>query len=355
MKLRLNIPDWATHIVSDLTDMDRNPHPVDASKVRSFTLELPDDVYFEYAFLDAQGAMRADPENARRAENPWYREVSAVTGPAYRPDVCAEPEPLPLGETRRLRLESQRLAQTRRVSLYTPRGSEGEALPVVYVQDGVAFYRYAKLHLVLEHLLREQRARPAHLAFIEPVDRTQEYGFNEAYRAFVRDEVIPEVEGAVAATGERVALGASLGGLVSTLLALDDPERFRTVVAFSGAFLGTPADRRFYASESSWVLAELRARKRLPLRFYTETGTLEWLREVNREVASVLRDKGYEHRYVERNAGHNWTNWKNGLGGALSFALERPEDPRAGCARQVTAERPPAHRGRDAPRSRYGG
>lgn len=149
--------------------------------------------------------------------------------------------------------------------------------------------------------------------------------------------MLPEVERTVAATGERVALGASLGGLASTLLALDDPARFRTVVAFSGAFLGTPDDRRFYASKRSWVLAELRARERLPLRFYTETGTLEWLTGVNRELAALLRDKGYEHRYVERSAGHNWTNWKNGLGGALSFALER--DPQRALEHSAEARR----------------
>lgn len=325
MKLRLNVPEWATHIVSDLTDMDRNPHPVDAAKVRSFTVELPDDVYFEYAFLDADGVMRADPERVGRADNPWYGEVSAVCGPNYRPDAYAAPTPLPLGKTRRLRLEAPYLGGTRRVTLYTPRGLEGRALPVVYVQDGVAFYRYAKLHLVLEHLLKDGLARPAHLAFIEPVDRTEEYGFNEAYRAFVLEGVLPEVEGTVPVTDERIALGASLGGLASTLLALDDPERFRTVVTFSGAFLGTPGDRRFYASKASWVLDELRAREGLPLRFYTETGTLEWLTEINREVAAALREKGYEHRYAERHAGHNWTSWKDGFRGALSFALERGE------------------------------
>jgi enterochelin esterase family protein len=270
--------------------------------------------------------MRADPERSERADNPWYKEVSAVYGPDYRPDPYAEPEPLPetfsVGETKRLRITSRHLHQTRRVSLYTPKGYEGEPLPVVYVQDGVAFYRYAKLHLVLERLLQDGLARPAHLAFIEPTDRTLEYGFNGAYRKFVLEEALPEVEGAVSVTGERIALGASLGALVSVLLALDAPELFRTVVTFSGAFVGTPDEKDFYASKESWALDTLKTRERLPLRFYTEVGTLEWLTTVNRELAGVLEDKGYEHVYHERNAGHNWTSWKNGFQGALRFALD---------------------------------
>ncbi len=324
MKLRLNVPEWATAVVSDLTDMDRNPHPVDAGKVSSFVLDLPEDVYFEYAFLDTAGKMRADPEREARADNPWYGEVSAVYGPEYQADPYAEPgsdKDVPTGETKRLRLESGHLNQTRRVNVYTPGGYEDTPLPVVYVQDGVALYRYAKLHLVLETLLRDGLVRPAHLVFLEPTNRTAEYGFSEAYRKFVLEEALPVVEKTVSVTAERTALGASLGGLVSVLLALDAPELFRTVVTFSGAFLGTPDDRDFYASKNSWVLDELGRRDRLPLRFYAEVGTLEWLTEVNRELAQVLDDKDYEHRYAERSAGHNWTNWKGGFRGALTFAL----------------------------------
>ena len=322
MKLRLTVPEWATHVVSDLTDMDRNPHPVDSDKVSSFTLSLPDDSYFEYAFLDAEGKMHADPDREARADNPWYVQVSAVTGLDYRPDRYAHPDELPTGETRRLRLESRILSGTRRVSVYTPKGYENEALPTVYIQDGVAFYRYAKLHLVLENLLRDKLVRPAHLVFLEPVDRTAEYGFNEAYRQFVLSEALPEVECTVAVTAERIALGASLGGLVSVLLALDAPEMFRSVATFSGAFLGTPDVKNFYANEDSWVLNELKKRDRLPLRFYTEVGRLEWLTQVNRNVAQVLTEKEYEHRFLERSAGHNWTSWKNGFREALTFVLD---------------------------------
>ena len=322
MKLRLNVPEWATATVSDLTDMDRNPHPLDARKVSSFALELPEDVYFEYAFLDKEGHMRADPEQGARADNPWYNEVSAVYGPEYRANPYANPAELPTGETKRLRLESRHLKQIKRVSIYTPKGFENEPLPTVYVQDGVALYRYVKLHLMLENLLQDKLVRPARLVFLEPTNRTREYSFNGSYRKFVLEEALPKVEETVFVTDERIALGASLGGLASVLLALDKPELFRAVVTFSGAFLGSPEDKDFYRSETSWVLDELKKRERLPLRFYTEVGTLEWLRGINRKVTQVLDEKGYEHVYAERSAGHNWTNWKNGFRGALTFALE---------------------------------
>ena len=324
MNVTIHIPVWATHIISDHTDMERDPHPVDASKVAKFSFELPDDAYFEYAFLDADGKMRADPQNETKADNPWYPNASAVLGPDYRADPYADiKEKLATGETRRHRLESARLNQTRRLTLYTPKGFENESLPCVYVQDGTAYFRIAKLNEVLEALLKDDLIRPAHLVFVEPISRSQEYRFNPDYRAFMVDELIPFVEGRLKTTDERAAMGASLGGLVSATLALHHPELFGTVVAQSGAFLGTPEDMDFYRSEQSWVASELEAREREPIRWYTEVGTLEWLTSINRRVHEVLEAKGYEHAYAERHAGHNWENWRNGLSHALRFALAK--------------------------------
>ena len=322
MTVDFSLPEWATHVVSDLTDMERNPYRVNPTKVSAFSLDLPDDVYFEYAFLDAAGAMRPDPGNAVKADNPWYPGISAVLGPTYAPSPYASPSVKAQGRVLRQRVESAALEQVRRVTLYTPSGHESEALPTVYVQDGTAYYRIAHLADVLETLVQEGRARPAHLAFVEPVERTLEYRFNPAYREFVCQELVPFVDLEVATTAERIAMGASLGGLVSATLALERPDLFRTVVAQSGAFLGNPDEPDFYRGKTSWVLAQLETRPKLDLRWYTDVGTIEWLTDVNRRVHDTLLERGYEHAFETRHAGHNWTNWRNGLGAALSFALD---------------------------------
>ncbi len=323
MDLRIQVPDWARHVVSDLTDMDRRPVPVDARKVRAITLDLPDDVYFEYAFLDENGRMRADPDNDQRADNPWYPEASAAHGPRYRPDRLAYPDAdLERGTVDRGRLPSTALGgQPRRWVVYTPEGHEGQELPWVFVQDGIAFYRMAKLHLVMEALVRLGEARPARFAFVEPVDRRAEYGFSSAYRAFSTDELLPELEKRYGGTGERIWVGASLGGLLSATVGLERPDLVSAVVTFSGAYLGTPQDRDFYDSQRSWVLDRLRAGDTAPSRWYLEVGTIEWLTNANREVAEALSGRGIEHQLRERNAGHNWTNWRNGMASALRFAL----------------------------------
>ncbi|MEX2540401.1 MAG: alpha/beta hydrolase-fold protein [Trueperaceae bacterium] len=323
MQAEIVTPQWATHIISDHTDMDRSPHPVDAEKVSSFRLTLPDDVYFEYAFMDGDGRTRADPGNPVRGDNPWFPEVSALLGPAYRASRYADlPDSLANGRLDRHRLESEPLGGMRRVSVYTPGGHEDETLPLVLVHDGTAFLRVAGLPKVLEALLAEGRIRPARLAFVEPVDRTSEYGFSAPYREFTLDELIPFIEGNYAGSSERVVMGVSLGGLVSAVLALLHPEEFDTVVTFSGAFKGGPENRDFYRGDGSWVVDRLREGSSSPPRWYADVGTIEWLTDVNREVGRALESRGSEHRYAERNAGHNWVNWRNGLAAALEFALQ---------------------------------
>jgi enterochelin esterase family protein len=318
VNVRVSIPEWAKFVVSDFTDIDRNPLPIIDPH---YDIELPDDAYFEYGFLDADNKLQPDPNNPVKADNPWFPNLSAITAPHYKADTYANPTVKAEGRVLRPRLESSFLKQTRRMIVYTPKGFDNHALPVIYVQDGIAYYRIAKLAEVLEQLLQENKVRPAHLVFIEPIDRLVEYRFNSSYCSFITKELVPLVDEELQTTSERIVMGASLGGLVSAVLALEHPALFQTVVTQSGAFLGSPTEPDFYRGKSSWVLETLQQREHLPLRWYTEVGTIEWLTSVNRNVHEVLLQKGYEHVYAERNAGHNWTSWRNGLGNALKFAL----------------------------------
>ena len=144
MRLTITPPPWARKLVSDRTDMLHDPQPLGSAPVE---LELPDDAYFEYAFLDADGAMLPDPNNDRRADNPWFPHASAVVGPNYRPDALASPAAsLETGESDRLRRISTALGgQARNAVIYTPAGMATAELPLVIVQDGQAFRRVATI------------------------------------------------------------------------------------------------------------------------------------------------------------------------------------------------------------------
>jgi enterochelin esterase-like enzyme len=319
MRVDLNPPSWATHLLSDLTDWQRAPLPVD--EVAPF--EIPDDSYFEYAYADKGGERRPDPDNPNLRLNPWWDFASNLSGPDYRADPWLTPAGVrPRGRVLRMEISSSLLNLNRHLLVYSPAGMAEEELPLILFQDGKAYYGWGGVPQVLDRLLEAGECGPAHLVFVPPGQRTQEYAFNPVYRRFLLEEVLPTVEARIRCDGRRTAWGASLGGLLSSQLAWEHPELFQKVVAQSGAFLfsedmdqGNP----FTGSESfrSRVLDE----EMPPLEWHLECGTLEWLLASNERLAAVLEEKGAPVRFVRRSAGHNWINWRNGLADGLRFVL----------------------------------
>jgi len=325
VRVELQPPSWATHLLSDLTDWQRSPLAV--TEMAPF--DLPDDVYFEYAYRDAAGEHRPDPANRNPRLNPWWKFACHLTGPTYRPEPLARVGSVaPRGRLERLTFASRILGERRTVYLYSPAGSTARALPHVLFQDGKAYLGWGKVPQVFDRLLAGGQVRPAHLIMVPPREREREYAFAEDYERFIVEEVLPRAAAARPCDGERVAWGASLGGLFGAHLAWRQPDLFASVVTQSGAFLYSPGqdfDDPFGGDE--YFIRQVRDGRPRSLRWYLDCGTLEWLRGPNERLHAALRERGASARLVLRNAGHNWTNWRNGLAGAFRFALgvESPE------------------------------
>ncbi len=322
MIVSIAVPSWATHLVSDLTDWKRSPVPVAA--IHRFA--LPEDAYFEYAFLDATGTARPDPGNPWPPQNPWWDYARSLRGPAYQPDPIAEVGTArPSGQVLRAAIQSDTLGQHRRYLVYTPAGYAGEKLPLVLFQDGMAYYAWGKVPQVFDRLLAARQVRPAHLVFVPSRERAREYAFNPDYRHFLVAELLPAVEARLRCSGERITWGASLGGLLSAWLAWEHPALFQMVVAQSGAFHFPPDQGRIDPFQGGeWFLGTVASSAGLPprsLRWYLDCGTLEWFLASNRRLVKALRRQGFAVRFQTRAAGHNWVNWRNGLAGAFRCAL----------------------------------
>lgn len=320
MEVRLTPPEWATHLLSDLHDWSRSPLPV--AELRAF--ELPDDAYFEYAWLDAAGEPRPDPGNDDR-RNPWWPHACALAGPGYRPDPWAERAAgRPRGATRRYWLESADGSRRHRVLLHSTDSDFDRPRPTLYLQDGKAYYGWGRLPRIAELLADAGLLPHLRLVCVQPVDRGRDYFFSDGYRRFLVEELIPTVEGRAPCDGRRYAMGASLGGLCSAWLACRHPDLFAGVACQSGAFLMGPGDSPpdpFAGSE--WFLAEIRAGRAPRLRWHLDCGRFEWLRPAHLRLAEALAAGGYDHRCVIRSAGHNWVNWRDGIAPALLFLAGR--------------------------------
>lgn len=320
MRVELKVPAWAEFLLSDLTDWNRTPVPV--AEVAPF--DLPDDVYFEYTWQDASGRKRPDPANTNPRRNPWWPHACNLTGPDYRPEPWSvRADGPPRGRTLRLMVESGILGESRPLLVYTPAGCADRALPLVVFQDGKAYYAWGRAPRILDVMLEAGEIGPAHLVFIPPRKRTQEYAFNQRYRRFICEEALPLAMGRVRCSGRAVAWGASLGGLLSAELAWERPDIFGCVVAQSGAFQFSPDmdfDHPFGGSEA--FLHKVRAASDLPaLRWRLQCGTLEWLLDSNRNLHRELDARGADCKLDLRHAGHNWVNWLEGMAAGFRFAL----------------------------------
>lgn len=323
MQVVVSVPAWARAFISDQTDMDRRPQTVDAHDEPYLTLEVPNDGRLEYAFVDHEGKVRADPERGPNGSNPWFAEVSEVRGPGYRAHPLAEPpEAQPAWEVRRYRVASRAFGDARRFAVASP-PEVYAPLPVVVLHDGVAYQRLARSADVLAELVHLGLAPAAHLVFVEPLERRREYAWDMRHIRFVHDEVRPRVVDAHPTGGGWWAMGASLGGLAAATLALDAAEDWVGVIAQAGAFLGSPDDPRFHGVTHSWLAERLEAGAGAHLHWVLDVGTLDWLLPINRRIRDALDAHGASLHYRERAAGHNWRAWRDALPEVLQAALAR--------------------------------
>ena len=142
----------------------------------------------------------------------------------------AETKPLVIGET--LTIRSAALGETRRINVFQPAGFAAHPsahIPVLYMPDGGLAEDFLHIAGLLQVSFASGAMRPFLLVGIENTERRRDLtgptedpkdraiaprvGGSAAFRAFLRDELIPAVEARYRTTRERALLGESLAGL----------------------------------------------------------------------------------------------------------------------------------------------
>jgi enterochelin esterase-like enzyme len=308
-------PKGAMYLIGDFTDWDERPLPITESTI----IEFPQGAYIEYAFLDANQQPIADLTNPHMPKNPWYDYHRSITLPQNH--FQTPPRPLTFGGSISTHMiNSQAFASQRTYYVYEPVMTP---LTTVYVQDGEAYYQKLRFQDVAEALTDQGVIEPIRLVMIEPHDRETEYWFNEHYEHFLLNEILPEVDRLYGTTTERGLWGASLGGMVSAWLTWRNPKIFTKVGSQSGCFTADPHGGNYY-HDHEWLTEQFAKTPHQPLRFYVQTGQIEWLLAPNRRFAAILKDKDYLHSYQEFPSGHNWATWEQGLEPGLKYLFGKP-------------------------------
>jgi enterochelin esterase-like enzyme len=218
---------------------------------------------------------------------------------------------------------------SRDVRLYVPAGPTGhDPLALMVFQDG-AMYLGADVFAatVLDNLIAAGDIPPCLALFVEPGEtgpglpifggvgnRSVEYdSLGDRYASFLVDELIPEVCGTFQLRNDaasRAICGLSSGGICAFNAAWERPDYFGKVVSHCGSYVDI---------RGGHVLPALvRSAGPKPLRVFLQTGEHDldilygcWPL-ANRQLASALAYRGYDHQLVVGEGGHSLAH-----GGAL--------------------------------------
>ena len=138
--------------------------------------------------------------------------------------------PLVIGES--FNIDSQALQEQRHINVYMARAWDTPAdapLPVLYMPDGGVAEDFLHVAGLLQVSVANGTMRPFMLVGMQNTQRRRDLtgptqsaedrkiapvvGGSPAYRAFIRDELMPEVKRRYRTTGETAIVGESLAGL----------------------------------------------------------------------------------------------------------------------------------------------
>jgi len=308
-------------LVGEFNDWGRNGGEIAMARlgdtgVFHHTLIVSEPARLEYKFI-VDGEWQTDPlcpgtvDNGIGAQNSFF-----VVGDFKDPPELEWKSDIPHGHVEEFEFSSERLGNTRRVYVYLPpaydRG-DGAHFRSFYVHDGGEYLQNARMSTVMDNLINAGDIPPLVVVMLDPVNRMHEYWANDDYTDFLCAEFIPKIDKRYRTINDRAArgvMGASLGGLISTYVALSHPRLFSKVAGQSSAF--------FLEQEKTAAL--LQNIKGSRFSFYFDVGKYEprFIPDHKRLVA-LLKKKRWPCKYQELPGGHNWTSWRAHLKDLLVF------------------------------------
>jgi enterochelin esterase family protein len=298
-------------------------------------LELPPKSRMEYKLLvekDGEERLVRDPRNGHQSHDP-YGVNSVCHGKGYETPDWTFPDPeARAGSLREMSVRSRAFGGDRPVSVYLPaRLRPARKYPLLVVNDGADYLRYAGMKTVLDNLVHRLEVPSIVVAFTQSPDRLGEYAANVAHAEFVAKELVPALERELPLRGQpssRGIMGASMGAVASLFAAWRHPGTFGRLLLQSGSFAFTDIGRSVRGPVFEPVVRFVNAFRADPGRpaekLFVSCGVYESLIYENRSLVPLLQATGMEVKYVEARDGHNWENWRDRLREGLSWLFPGP-------------------------------
>lgn len=165
---------------------------------------------------------------------------------------CARPpqiqDPIPTHET--FSLQSKILGEKRTITIWMPENysTQTDSLPVLYMADGGVKEDFPHIANTLDSLIKQKKIPPMLLVGIENTQRRRDLtGFTEVesdkkiapvvggsdkFRAFIKEELFPEITNRYRTTAQKSIIGESAAGLFVIETLLLEPDLFDNYIAF---------------------------------------------------------------------------------------------------------------------------
>jgi enterochelin esterase family protein len=308
---------------------------IDGTDLWHLRVELPPKSRLEYKFdvdSDAVKGWILDPLNPATAADPFGAN-SVCAGWGYERPQWTLPDPdARTGSIQDIKLASKAFGDSRRVLLYVPaRFRRTRQYPLLIVNDGEDYRRFADLKVVLDNLIHRMEIAPLVVALTQSPDRLKEYAGDARHATFIADELLPELESSLpllATPANRALMGASFGGVAALHTAWTRQGKFGKLLLESGSFAFSDIGQHRRGPVFDPVVAfmnEFRKAPGLPAQqLFVSCGIYESLIYENRSLLAFLQDKRMQVRYREVYDGHNWENWRDRLQDALSWLFPGP-------------------------------
>lgn len=157
-------------------------------------------------------------------------------------------DPIPKHET--FTIKSKQVNEDRVINVWTPENykTSTDSLSVIYMADGGTKEDFPHIANTLAKLIKEKKIKPVILVGIENTQRRRDLtgfteieedkkiapivGGSEKFRAFIKDELFPEINRRYRTTKEKSIIGESASGLFVMETFFLTPEMFDNYIAF---------------------------------------------------------------------------------------------------------------------------
>ncbi|MCK8060162.1 MULTISPECIES: DUF2087 domain-containing protein [unclassified Fusibacter] len=184
--------------------------------------------------------------------------------------------------------------------------------------DGYEYFYETKALNIIDSLVKNNEIPSVNVLFIDNrKDRMTNLIFDKDFMAAVTDELAKYDPAHV------VLVGFSLGGLMASFMALENPETFKYVLAQSSAYYWEPGEN---VDKQSQLVKRFRNEPLEGVDFHISIGRLESKiadhHQANLEMVQVLKNKDIPVCFEEHVGGHTFFDAALSLGNGLKYLLK---------------------------------